>query len=137
MIDLFQDTISTERNRLHRNKNTWKLSKETFYKTFKLQFPSSQVIQAIWQHKPLCYPEPPRVWVQGWAATHAPSLQVFYLVSRVFSVWTRRDKHEDVVELSSEAREVMRKRLENEYKLYNFVIERLNRQYQECSNKKI
>ena len=50
----------------------------------------------------------------------------------------KRDKHrEDVVELSSEAREVMEKRLENEYKLYNYVIERLDRQYQECFNKKI
>ena len=39
----------------------------------------------------------------------------------------KRDKHENVVPLSSEAREVMKERLENEYKLYEFVKETLNK----------
>ena len=49
----------------------------------------------------------------------------------------KRDKHEDVEPLSSEAREVMEERLENEYKLYEFVRERLNNQYNECAGRNI
>ena len=46
----------------------------------------------------------------------------------------KRDKHENTIPLSSEAREVLEKRLENEYRLYRFVKERLEKQYQQCKS---
>ena len=42
------------------------------------------------------------------------------------------DKHADMVLLSSEARAEITKRFENEYKLYDYVQNRLDNQYEEC-----
>ena len=49
----------------------------------------------------------------------------------------KRDKHENVVPLSSEARNVMKERLKNEYKLYEFVKKQLNKQYRKCVSRNI
>ena len=46
----------------------------------------------------------------------------------------KRDKHGHTIPLSREAREVMENRLENEYRLYTFVRERLEKQYQKCQS---
>ena len=47
----------------------------------------------------------------------------------------KHSKHPRHIKLNSEARRVMEKRLENEYKVFNYVKERLNRQYEVCQKK--
>ena len=44
-------------------------------------------------------------------------------------------EHKKVVPLSDEARIVMEERMKPEYDLYQFVQDRLDRQYQECTNR--
>ena len=46
-------------------------------------------------------------------------------------------KHKKVEPLNDEARNEMRKRLQPEYDLYNFVQERLKKQYEECLRSKL
>jgi len=41
-------------------------------------------------------------------------------------------EHKKTVPLSEEAGKVMRERLQPEYELYNFVQDRLERQYEQC-----
>ena len=43
-------------------------------------------------------------------------------------------EHKKVVPLSDEAREVMEERMKPEYDLYKFVQDRLDMQYEECTN---
>ena len=43
-------------------------------------------------------------------------------------------EHKTVVPLSDEARKVMEERMKPEYDLYKFVQDRLDRQYEECTN---
>ena len=45
-------------------------------------------------------------------------------------------KYKKVVPLSDEARAIMKERLRPEYELYQFVQDRLERQYKECVKKK-
>ena len=45
----------------------------------------------------------------------------------------KHSKHEKFLPLSNQAREVMRARLSKEYELYEFVQERLERQYKKCN----
>ena len=49
----------------------------------------------------------------------------------------KRDKHADVAPLSSEARAEIKKMLINEFKLYDYVQKRLDKQYEECVSCKI
>ena len=44
----------------------------------------------------------------------------------------KNSEHKKIVPLSDEAREIMKERLKPEYSLYQFVQERLERQYREC-----
>ena len=44
----------------------------------------------------------------------------------------RHSKHDKVIPLSSKAREVMKARLSREYELYEFVKNKLERQFREC-----
>ena len=47
----------------------------------------------------------------------------------------KHSKHGKVAPLSIKAREVMAGRMVNEYKLYEFVKERLERQFRECKRR--
>ena len=44
----------------------------------------------------------------------------------------RHSKHDKVIPLSNKARDVMKARLSREYELYEFVKNRLERQFREC-----
>ena len=44
----------------------------------------------------------------------------------------KHSKHKNVVPLNSTARNIMKERLKNEYVVYDYVRERLERQYREC-----
>ena len=47
----------------------------------------------------------------------------------------KHSKHKRVVPISSKARKVMKERLRSEYMVYDYVRERLERQYKECQEK--
>ena len=44
----------------------------------------------------------------------------------------RHSKHKKVIPINNKARRVMMKRLESEYVVYNYVKNRLEKQYNEC-----
>ena len=47
----------------------------------------------------------------------------------------KHSKHKRVVAINSRARKVMKERLKSEYVVYDYVKERLERQYIECQEK--
>ena len=44
----------------------------------------------------------------------------------------KHSKHDKTVPLNAKARKMMKRRLKSEYEVYNYVRDRLNRQYEEC-----